>query len=226
MTPEVAGEKVAGEKRQLLSELFHALSQPITALRCSLELALHTPASVPSKENLQAALAHAEKIAQLAGGIRELIQADDPGDTKTELVLEDYLRETISDLQPIAAAAQVQMRLGGSLSGRVMAEPRRLQQALFYWLEFAIASASPGSVMDLRMSEQDGQAVVTLSAPRKQMDQAELPCAGPEGETQAQKLSRRLGLAIAGRMFESVGGGLQVQDGGPLRLRFYLPRAS
>ena len=220
---EFAVEETGSERQQLVSELFHALSQPITALRCSLELALHDRAAVPSKQSLQTALAYAEKIAHLAGGIRELIQAADPGDDRADLLVEDYLREAILDMQPIAAAAQVQIGLSGSLSGRVISEPRRLKQALFYWLEFALASASSGSILDLAIGEQEGQAMVTLSVPRKKMDSVEPELAGYDAETESQKLSRRLGLAIAGRIFESAGGRLQVQDGDILRLRFCLP---
>jgi signal transduction histidine kinase len=212
----------ANDKQQLVSELFHALSQPITALRCSLELALHMPTVVPSKESLHLALTHAERIAQLAGSIRELVQADDPGDEKTAIVLEDYLREAISDMQPIAAAAQVGLELCGSLGSRVVAEPRRLKQALFYWLEFALASAAAGSRVELAISQQAGQGVVTASLRRKHISGD-----ADETETPSQSLSRRLGLAIAGRIFETAGGGLQVQnDGQNLRSRFFLALAA
>src|SRR5215467_14597368 len=100
---ELADQEPAGEQQKLVSELFHALSQPITALRCSLELALYTQ-SYPSKENLQTALAHAEKIAQLASGIRELVQADDPGDERVALLLKDCLRGVVVDMEAMAEA--------------------------------------------------------------------------------------------------------------------------
>ena len=221
---ELATEESADERQQLVSELFHALSQPITALRCSLELALHDRAAAPSKENLQTALAHAEKIAQLAIGIRELVQADDPGDERTEIVLEDYLREAMLDMQPVAEAAQVKIQLKGKLRGRVISEPRRLRQALFYWLEFALASAAMGSILDLEISQQESRGIGTLSILRK--DSGGLVSGASEVETKSQKLGLRLGLAIAGRIFEAAGGGLQVQeDEHHLRLRFYLPLA-
>jgi C4-dicarboxylate-specific signal transduction histidine kinase len=208
------------DKQQLVSELFHALSQPITALRCSLELALHTPSSAPSKENLETALSHAEKIAQLAGGIRELVQADDPGDEEAEIALEDYLQETISDMQPIADAAQVSIEFRGSLHRRVLTEPRRLKQALFYWLEFALMSAAAGSRVEIELDQQSGRGMVTATVMRKHMSAN----GAGESETKSQNLSRRLGLAIAGRIFEAAGGGLQVQDDEQnLRSRFYLP---
>src|SRR5438309_2270649 len=99
--------KQAGTERQkLVSELFHALSQPITALRCSLELALYDPHPSVSEEKLQTALGHAEKIAELAAGIRQLIEADDPGDARKPLPLESCLREAMSHLHLVAEAAQ------------------------------------------------------------------------------------------------------------------------
>jgi len=218
-----AVEETADERQQLISELFHALSQPITALRCSLELALYDQAVTLSKENLQTALTHAEKIAQLASGIRELVQADDPGDERIELALGDYLHEAMLDMQPIAAAAQVEMQLEGKLADRVIAEPRRLRQALFYWLEFSLASAVAGSMLNLKISAQDGLGIVTLYVDRENSGSI---LSAVDAEARSQKLSRRLGLAIAGRIFESAGGGLQMQDNEQsLRLRFYLPLA-
>jgi len=99
------------ERRQLVSELFHALSQPLTALRCSLEMALSGRFSPgPSQENLQLALEHAEQIARLATGMRELLEADAPGSARTLVNLETCLGEAVVDLVPVAEAAGVQLR--------------------------------------------------------------------------------------------------------------------
>jgi C4-dicarboxylate-specific signal transduction histidine kinase len=219
---KLAEDESVGEGQQLVSELFHALSQPITALRCSLELALYAQSS-PSQENLQMALGHAEKIAQLASGIRELVQADDPGDQRVELLLKDCLRGAVLDMVPVAEAAQVKIEMCGQVTGKIIAEPRRLHQALFYLLEFALSSAAPGSVLNVETEAQGAQSLTFLTVSSKK------PAANPEAETEAKSaaLSRRLGLAIAGRIFESAGGRLQMQeDEQSLRLRFYLPLAN
>ena len=219
---KLAESKSVGEGQQLVSELFHALSQPITALRCSLELALYAQSS-PSKENLQVALAYAEKIAQLASGIRELVQADDPGDERVELLLKDCLRGAVLDMEPVAEAAQVAIEMCGPVTGKIIAEPRRLHQALFYLLEFALWSAAPGSILSMSTEAQGVQSLTFLNVSSKKS----LLNSEAEIEAKSVALSRRLGLAIAGRIFESSGGRLQMQeDEHNLKLRFYLPLAN
>src|SRR5512141_1873955 len=105
-------EPGAAERQRLIADLFHALSQPITALRCSLELALHdNRAPDPSPENLQTALEHAERIARLTSGIRQLLEADDPGDERLAFPLEVSLREAVIEIQPVAEAARVRTQL-------------------------------------------------------------------------------------------------------------------
>jgi signal transduction histidine kinase len=216
------------ERQRLVSDLFHALSQPITALRCSLELALHTrTTAAPSQENLETALAHAEQIARLATGIRELIQAEDPGDERRALSLADCWRETERDMQPVAEAGQVKMELRGDAACQIITEPRRLRQGLFYLLEFALTSAAVGSGLDLEVHEQGGQAVTELTVHQKSPALTGGPAsAGSEADPKSQALSRRLGLAIAGRIFETSGGRLQIQEGPQqLRLKLHLPLA-
>jgi C4-dicarboxylate-specific signal transduction histidine kinase len=219
---KLVDEQTATESQKLVSELFHALSQPITALRCSLELALYTQ-SHPSKENLQAALVHAEKIAQLAGGIRELVQADDPGDERVALSLKDCLRGVVVDMEAMAEAAQVEIEMSAIRDVQVTAEPKRLNQALFYLIEFVLSSAAAGSVLRAETEVQGDQALTLLSLSEKKTF---MVGAKSEKETKSEALSQRLGLAIAGRIFESAGGRLQMQeDDQALRLRFYLPLA-
>ena len=70
------------EFRRLVSDLFHQLSQPLTTLCCSLELALlQTLTSDQYGDLVSQALIQTEKASSLATAIRELIEAGEGGRT-------------------------------------------------------------------------------------------------------------------------------------------------
>ncbi len=61
---------------QLLSDLFHALSQPLTTLRCGLGLSLQkSPDDNQNRQSLEIAAQAAESVARLIAGIRELMES-------------------------------------------------------------------------------------------------------------------------------------------------------
>jgi signal transduction histidine kinase len=216
------------ERRQLVAELFHALSQPLTALRCSLEMALSGRFSPgPSQENLHLALEHAEQIARLATGIRELVETDGPGGASVIVNLESSLGEAVVDLVPVAESAGIQLRLHAPDPCPVLAEPRRLRQALFYLVESALAAAGPGESVDVEAGERDRQAMVLLTISRSRTPATgAVPWPGTAGEEKDRDLGRRLGLAIASRTFEAAGGSLYAEeDERCWRLRLRLPLA-
>ena len=120
-----------GERRELISDLFHALNQPLTTLRCSLELALQQPRTAKQyRDGLSVALKHAEQIAWLATGIRELLEADDADDDRQVLALEVCLQEAVVDLLPVAETAGVRLSFRRGSPCRVFFEPRRLAKLL------------------------------------------------------------------------------------------------
>jgi signal transduction histidine kinase len=220
---EEEARNAASERQRLIADVFHALSQPLTALHCSLELALYDrrPEGA-SRENLEAALGHAEKIAHLATGIRELLGAEDGGEELAVISLGEYLREAVADLFPVAEVARVNLRLQCASACNIVAEPKRLRQALFYLLESAISSAAAESVLEVEAGDPSDEVVALLTVERALN-------AGPGEDVEGEKsreLGRRLGLAIAGRIVETAGGRLQMQESErQLRLRLRIPGA-
>src|SRR5205814_2262620 len=106
------------DRKELISDLFHALNQPLTTLRCSLELTLHQPvrAAEQYREALNHALDHAEQVVRLVSGIRELVEVDEPGAESEVLELDSYLQHAVMDLLPVAEAAGVRISLRRSSS--------------------------------------------------------------------------------------------------------------
>ena len=128
--------------RQLGSDLFHALSQPLTALCCSLELALQqTLTAEEYRESVSRALMQAERVSWLTMGIRELFEAEQAGEDCEVLPLQVAVASAIDDVLLVAEAAGVRIcwcrdrlaRFGSKRSGcaaplsfaGICGEPRR-----------------------------------------------------------------------------------------------------
>jgi len=231
---EVVSAPPAGENPhddpQLISDLFHALNQPITALQCALELSLRQSRTVGQyRDTLQAGLQQVERIAGWATRIRELLQADDAGDDRQVMPLEDFLRGAISDLQPVAESLQVRMALHGDISGGVLFERRRLRQALFSVLEYALSSSAPFAALEIDVCERYGQVIVLLASSPVDTSPnndhaAHSRNADEETPASTLTLQQRLGLAIPRRIIEAAGGSLKTTDShAGLRIELCLP---
>ncbi len=219
-----------GERRELISDLFHALNQPLTTLRCSLELALQQPRTAKQyRDGLSVALKHAEQIAWLATGIRELLEADDADDRQV-LALEVCLQETVVDLLPVAETAGVRLSFHRGSPCRVFFEPRRLRQALFHLLEYVLRGSRTAAAVNIEAAERGEEAVLVVTTSSQDVPCPQNSVAGPAAngsEGKAPELARRLGLAIARGIFQAAGGGLCLEGSGDcLSVKVRLPLAS
>jgi two-component system heavy metal sensor histidine kinase CusS len=211
------------EDSRLVSDLFHALNQPITALRCSLELSLHRPRTAEQyRDTMQAAMQQAELIADWAVGIRALLQADDAGDDRQVLALDGFLRNAVADLQPVAESRQLEFGLHCDSAGCVLFEPQRLQQALSCVLDFAIGSSSVGATVMVDARDRDREAVIVLAT--SPGDRALGNASARPSKDAGRILRQRLGLAIPRRILAAAGGSLQAETSrGGLRIELCLP---
>jgi hypothetical protein len=64
--------------RDVLGELLHSLSQPLTSLRCSLELSIEEVAE-QQQESVAVALQQTEKVIGMIQLMREYLDAEQPG---------------------------------------------------------------------------------------------------------------------------------------------------
>lgn len=219
---------LASERRRLIADLFHALNQPLTTLRCSLELTLVQPrAPEENAQTLQQALAQAEQASWLAAGLRELLASDDPGEEREVVELEIYLQQAVLDLLPVAELAGVSLSVRRHSGCCVLFEPVRLRRALFYLLEYALGTVPRGTTIEVEIREQDGDAALGLTASAKESAAVLSPAVGP-GEAarkgDEQHLTRRLQLGIARGLLEAAGGWFHLESNGSgLSLEVKLP---
>jgi C4-dicarboxylate-specific signal transduction histidine kinase len=214
-----------GEPRRLVSDLFHQLSQPLTTLCCSLELAqLQTPTAEQYGEIVSRTLEQAERVSWLATAIRELFDAGQAGEDGEVLELRWVVEDAVADLLPVAQSAGVQVCYSPRFSCPVWFDAQRLRQGLFHLLAFGFASGGPGVVMTIEMEERGADVVLTLTlSGRGEFEGA--PAAGPNHEHLPTDLVRRLGLGIARAIFEAAGGSLGLEHGtDSLSVEVRLPR--
>jgi K+-sensing histidine kinase KdpD len=225
MNPPTAGVAPAlpdCESPRLVADLFHALSQPLTTLCCSLELTLQqTPTEKQYRESVTRALAQAEQVSWLATGIRELLDAAEAAPDLEVLQMQAAVQDAVSDLLPVAELAGVRICYLPRSPGSVRFEARRLRRGLFHLLSFVVGWGG-GAVVRIELSESGEQVVLALTVSgegisREAMESAESPeSSSPASSSQdalPRDLTRRLGLGIARATFEAAGGSFRAERG-------------
>src|ERR1700687_5051203 len=106
------------EGPDVLGELLHSLSQPLTSLRCSLELSLDEVAE-RQQVSVSAALQQTEKVIGMIQLMREYLDADPPGPEVIPAALAPVMRSVIEELSSIAAVRGVGVRLVGTCAATV-----------------------------------------------------------------------------------------------------------
>ena len=166
----IADGGVEEQKRKLngalVSEVFHNLSQPLTALHCELELALLRDHTVEElRGSVQSALEDAERLRQRLLLVRALSDASDPGDVSQPTDLTCLFRQLHEDMLPLFASAgqkfEVELERGAVL---VRANQMRLMRALFAFVEYLFRHSAEGAVLAIRVQINAGHADIGISA--------------------------------------------------------------
>jgi hypothetical protein len=126
----------------LVSEFFHAISQPLTTLECGLEMSLRQDKTVEQlRARVEAALASAQFLHHRLLEARVLQDAADPGDTSHPVPLEKLLSQLYEDFLPVADTANVCLELHCE-PALVCGNEARLRNGFFHLFEFLLRTSS------------------------------------------------------------------------------------
>jgi hypothetical protein len=204
----------------VLGELLHSLSQPLTSLRCSLELSIEEVAE-RQQESVSAALQQTEKVIGMIQLMREYLDAEQPGPKACPVALAPAMRSVIEKLSSIAAVRGVQLRLVGTCTATVPVPESRLRLALQYLIATMIEAQPVGGKVMLLLREGPTGAVLRVEGERGFREPERSATSpqtkrGPVGATSASASAstlRRVRLAIASRVLEGAGASLVFGDG-------------
>jgi len=200
----------------VLAELLHSLSQPLTTLQCSLELSIEEVAE-SQRNNVVIALHESGKVIGMIQLMREYLDAGqlepESFEAALEPALESTLRSVIEELSSIAAVRAIRVFVAGTSTARLRLAESRLRLALQYLITPLIEAQPRGGKVVLLLREDQGETVLRGEGERGFRELA--------GATTAL---RRVRLAIARRVFESAGTSLVLGDADPAGLVLYIPR--
>jgi len=200
------------QDQEVLGELLHSLSQPLTSLRCSLELSIDEVAE-QQQATVSVALQQTEKVIGMIQLMREYLDAEQPGSEAHPVALAPAVRAVVEDLSSIAALRGIKLPLTGTCTASVPVPEPRLRLALQYMLSALIQAAQADSEITLALEEGSSESVLRVECEkggRLRDDSARGP------RSKRDSVSGTLGkvrLAIASRVLETAGAFLAVEDG-------------
>ncbi len=189
-------------QRQFVSDVYHTLAQPLTALHCLLELSLRTqPDADRQRAALEEGLKLTSEIVAAARFVHRLAEADDPGQPAS-VPLDWAIRTVIEELHPVAESMGARIEMPVCSAVRVWMDPKCLREVLFHLVDWSLQSARGSAVnVDVRCGEE--WARITVSPAEWNGDGKKMA---------ACELSRNIG--IADRMVKAARGELVAESMG------------
>jgi signal transduction histidine kinase len=210
------------QDQEVLGELLHSLSQPLTTLRCSLELSIDKVAG-QQQEAVSAALEQAERVICMIRLIREYLDAELTHPTGQPIAFAPVLRAVVERLSSVAAVRQVRLKLMGASAVTIQAAETRLRLALQYLISTLMEVTPSNREISFRLGDSPSESVLRArvegSSPQLDPSPSEQERRDPVSAT-----LRRVKLAIASRMLESAGASLALDHEGRSGFVLRIPR--
>jgi signal transduction histidine kinase len=187
-------------RREYLSEAFHSLSQPITALQCGLELAIAMPRSQKEyQRRIRDALQSTGSLREMMSALRELVEADDPGEDAEQIDLSGLFCSIHGSVAKIADMHESGFEIQSPFQIRIYGSSTRLARLLLLLCDEVIVNGS----------------VLKLGAQRvKQIVEITVECEGKRGkearvERTCHDRVREMRMSTADNYIATLGGVLR-----------------
>jgi signal transduction histidine kinase len=204
----------------VLGELLHSLSQPLTSLRCSLELSIDENAE-KQQRTVSVALQQTDKVIGMIQLLREYLDAEQPAAKVLSTALAPTLLSVIENLSSIAVVRGIRLRLVGTCTTTLPVPEERLRLALQYLIASIMEAQVAGGKVTLLLGEGPAGAVLRAegdrspgagevrdTAPSATSPRMNRDMAGAAPSPVSTSTLRRVRLSIASRVLESAGASL------------------
>jgi signal transduction histidine kinase len=228
-------ESEAAESRErlqtYLAGVAHDLSQPLTTLHGTLELALLSrtiPASAHAA--LEEALQHTQTAAALIRLLRELADAESSGTAARATSVKKLLEEMREDIETLAGLRGVRVDLKVDNSCFVLANPPDLRRSILYLVEHALDRSPAGGWVGISVAVESSAASIVIDDQGPAIPAEDLPHwfePFPANHSSTAGKRDALRLAIVERSTASCWGSVSVMNtpGGGARFVLRLPLA-
>lgn len=158
--PEQRNHPEEAHPRDVVSDLFHQMSQPLTALHCALELGLARDQKVEEfKATLESALQCADRLHRCLQRARALSDAVSPAKSLEAITLDEFLARLGEEMFPLFDSAGITLRTPASATV-ALADPARLQNALFHLLLYLVETLPRGTELVVACQATDNREIV------------------------------------------------------------------
>ena len=148
----------------VISQLLHALNQPLTGLQCSLELAVaRLRPSAEYVRTLQDALQLCARMRILVEALREVAGSDRQLRPASEFLLDAVLSDAVDDLRPVAEARAIELAYTSSGPLQVHAERGQIAHTIFRLLDALIGIARANSKLQIIAHSDEEKASIEFS---------------------------------------------------------------
>jgi len=204
---------------EVLGTLLHSLCQPLTTLRCSLELAADRPPDTQG-EVIPAALEQADRAILAVQLIREYLEIVNATNPRQLTPLSPALDAVLVQLSVVAEVRRIPLLKTGSSCAEVFADQFWLRRALSYLIGAALEAASSGNAIVVALEDTPAGTLLIVKS---------LSCSESQG-VPAHPLSapvhlRDAHIAIANRILAFAGIPLEYFDNTRSGFILRIPRA-
>jgi signal transduction histidine kinase len=153
--PTVPSVSIQSPAAKVLEDLLHALNQPLTHIRCTMELMLYRSlAPGDDREKLAALLKQAEKASKLSTAMQQVLEIEREHRAGPQrAALATAVETAFEDFMPLAEQNGVEIMRGVLAECKVAVSARALGIALFLLLDQLLSWARQGDVIEFRIDQ-------------------------------------------------------------------------